>query len=89
VEQARNLNERNFESGLRFQTVADLAELNARARIWSLWFNATKNHTRHASRHRHVLTIARRNCASRRPPSCAASCSTHEPESRKVSDTLT
>ena len=90
VEQARNLIERNFESGLRFQPVADLAELNARARIWSRWFNATKIHTRHGkSRTDMWLTIGE---AQLRIPPSAELCRellTHEPESRKVTDMLT
>ncbi len=40
VENARNLIERKFEAGLRFQPVADLDELNAAAKTWRAWFNA-------------------------------------------------
>jgi hypothetical protein len=47
VENARNLIERKFESGLRFQPVADLAELNALAAKWRAKFNALAVHRRH------------------------------------------
>lgn len=47
VENARNLIERKFEAGLRFQPVADLAELNQMAALWRGHFNATEAHSRH------------------------------------------
>lgn len=47
VENARNLIERKFEAGLRFQPVANLDELNARAKIFRCIFNADKAHRRH------------------------------------------
>lgn len=47
VENARNIIERSFEAGLKFQPVADLAELNATATKWRIWYNATKKHSRH------------------------------------------
>lgn len=47
VENARNLIERKFESGLKFQPVADLAGLNALAAKWRAHFNATQTHRRH------------------------------------------
>lgn len=90
VEQARNLIERNFESGLRFQPVADLDDLNAKVRLWSRWFNATKSHSRHGkSRTDMWLTI---NESQLRIAPSAELCRellTHEPESRKVTDMLT
>lgn len=46
VENARNIIERKFESGLRFQPVADLAELNALAAKWRSVFNAKAEHSR-------------------------------------------
>jgi hypothetical protein len=47
VEQAQNLVERTFESGLKFIAVESLAELNAKAFKWMLWFNGTQVHSRH------------------------------------------
>lgn len=47
VENARNIIERSFESGLRFQPVADLAELNALAAKWRAIYNFSKKHSRH------------------------------------------
>lgn len=47
VENARNLIERKFESGLKFRPVADLAELNALAAQWRVLYNATARHRRH------------------------------------------
>lgn len=46
VENARNIIERKFESGLRFRPVADLAELNTLAAQWRAVFNATATHRR-------------------------------------------
>lgn len=46
VENARNIIERKFESGLRFRPVADLAALNALAAQWRAVFNATAKHRR-------------------------------------------
>ena len=47
VENARNIIERKFEAGLRFQPVADLAELNAFAAKWRAHFNFSEKHRRH------------------------------------------
>lgn len=47
VENARNIIERKFESGLRFRPVANLAELNNLATQWRAVFNATAVHSRH------------------------------------------
>lgn len=47
VENARNIIERKFESGLRFRPVADLTELNYLATQWRAVFNATAKHSRH------------------------------------------
>lgn len=47
VEQARQIIETRFESGLRFRPVADLDELNALATIWRATFNSQRIHSRH------------------------------------------
>lgn len=47
VEKARDIIERRFEPGLKFQPVHSLEELNAKARLWRQHFNATAIHSRH------------------------------------------
>lgn len=47
VEKARDIIERRFEPGLRFQPVHSLDELNDKARLWRQHFNATAIHTRY------------------------------------------
>lgn len=47
VEQAQNLVECSFESGLKFVSVSSLAELNEKAAKWMKWFNGTQLHSRH------------------------------------------
>lgn len=47
VEQAQNLVECSFESGLKFVAVHSLADLNTKAAKWMKWFNGTAVHTRH------------------------------------------
>lgn len=89
VEQARNLIERGFESGLRFQPVRDLAELNARARQWATWYNASRTHSRHGkTRAEQWMTIAEQQLRLAPPPDLCRALLTHEPELRKVDDFL-
>lgn len=47
VENARNIIERSFEAGLKFQPVANLEELNALAAKWRIYYNAKRKHRRH------------------------------------------
>lgn len=47
VENARNIIERSFEAGLKFQPVADLNSLNALAAKWRIYYNAKRRHARH------------------------------------------
>ncbi|MDG2959857.1 DDE-type integrase/transposase/recombinase [Bisgaard Taxon 10/6] len=47
VEKGNDIVERQFESRLRFKSVANLDELNERAHEWMRAFNATKKHSRH------------------------------------------
>lgn len=47
VEQAQNLVETSFESGLKFVAINCLATLNQAAHKWMFWFNSTAVHTRH------------------------------------------
>jgi len=89
VENARNIIERSFESGLRFQPVADLEELNARAQQWSVWYNATKIHSRHfRTRTEQWLTITEQQLRIAPPAELCRALLTHEPEERKVNDFL-
>lgn len=89
VENARNLIERKFEAGLKFQNVADLAELNALAAKWRAHFNATEVH----SRHKHSRTAL---WMSIRPDQLTKAPSTElcrelavaDPVTRKVTPTL-
>lgn len=89
VENARNIIERTFESALRFAPVASLAELNARARKWARWYNATKVHSRlGTTRLQQWMTITQDKLRLV-DADLARKLLTSEPERRKVSDTLT
>ena len=90
VENARNLIERSFESGLRLSPVRDLDELNAQAQRWSRWYNATKTHSRHGkTRFDQWLTITQEQLRIAPPAALCYELLTHTPETRKVSDYLT
>lgn len=89
VENAQNLVETSFESGLRLQPVAGLDELNAFARRWGRWFNANKVHTRHGrTRFEQWLTISEEQLRVAPPAELCRELLTHAPEARKVSDKL-
>lgn len=89
VENARNIIERTFESALRFAPVASLEELNARARKWARWYNATKVHSRlGTTRLQQWMTITQDKLRLV-DADLARKLLTSEPERRKVSDTLT
>ncbi len=89
VENARNIIERSFESGLRFQPVADLEALNVRAAQWSAWYNATKIHSRHGkTRTAQWMTITQQQLRIAPPIEVLRTLLTHEPETRTVDDYL-
>jgi len=89
VECARNIIERGFEAGLRFSPVRDLDELNTRAQQWAIWFNATKEHTRHGkTRLNQWLTITPEQLRIAPSPEMCRMLLTHEPELRTVDDYL-
>jgi len=89
VENARNIIERSFESGLRLAPVADLDALNAAAANWARWFNATKIHSRtKRTRFDAWMDIAPEQLRTV-DGELARELLTHTPESRKVSGTLT
>lgn len=90
VENARNLIETSFESGLRLRPVADLAELNAQAQRWARWFNANRVHSRHnKTRYDQWLTIKPEQLRIAPPLALCRELLNHTPESRKVSITMT
>ncbi len=89
VENARNIIERKFEAGLRFQPVADLAELNALAKRWREWFNATAIHSRHGkSRTASWMTIRQEQLIKVPSVEVCRQLAVAEPESRKVNTKL-
>lgn len=90
VENARNIIERGFESGLRFKPVRGLEGLRASARQWSRYWNATKVHTRHQmTRTEAWLRFLGEEHLRLAPEAdiCRA-LMTHAPEKRKVTDKL-
>lgn len=89
VENARNIIERKFEAGLRFQPVADLDELNALAKKWRCHFNATAIHSRYQQT-RTAMWLSIRQEQLIKAPSVAVcrELAVAEPESRKVSPKL-
>ena len=89
VEVARNIIERSFESGLRFSPVYDIEQLNERAQQWSIWLNATKEHSRHGkTRTDQWLTITPEQLRIAPDIDTCRMLLTHEPESRVVDDWL-
>jgi hypothetical protein len=89
VENARNIIERKFESGLRFQPVADLAELNAQARKWRSHFNATAIHSRHKQTRTGLwMSILQEQLVKAPSIEVCRELAVAEPESRKVTAKL-
>lgn len=89
VENARNIIERKFEAGLRFQPVADLDELNALAAKWRAHFNATAIHSRHGkSRTAMWMTIRQEQLIKAPSVEICRQLAVAEPESRKVNSKL-
>ena len=90
VEKARDQIERSFESSLRLQPVADLAELNACAQRWACWYNANKVHSRHGkTRYDMWLTIAPEQLRIAPPEALCFELLSEKVETRKVNDNLT
>lgn len=89
VENARNILERDFESGLRLKPVNSLAELNVRVGRWLRWFNATKVHSRHGkTRAQQWMTIQPEQLRIAPSIELCRELLTHTPVERKVSDKL-
>ena len=90
VEKARDIIERDFESGLKLHPVSGIDELNQMARMWARWFNAHKIHSRHGvSRFSKWLEIRQEQLRIAPPPELCRKLLTHEPEERKVTVKLT
>lgn len=90
VEQAQNLVERSFESGLKFINVASLADLNAKAVKWMIWFNSTAIHTRHGmTRYNAWMRISAEQLRIAPSVALCRELAVTAPESRKVSPELT
>ena len=89
VEKSRDLIERSFEAGLRLAPVSNLEELNRQARRWAKWFNANKIHSRHGrTRYEQWMSITTEQLRLAPSVELCRELLTHEPEARKVSDTL-
>lgn len=89
VENARNIIERKFEAGLRFQPVADLDELNALAKRWREYFNATAIHSRHGvNRTAAYLRIREHELVKVPSVEMCRQLAVAEPERRKVTAKL-
>lgn len=90
VEQAQNLVERSFESGLKFINVESLADLNAKSLKWMLWFNGTAVHSRHGmTRYAAWMKIAADQLRFAPPVALCRELAVTAPETRTVSPTLT
>ncbi|WP_339844356.1 transposase family protein [uncultured Halopseudomonas sp.] len=89
VENARNIIERKFESGLKFRPVADLAELNALAAQWRAVFNATTVHRRHGkNRSAMWLTITQDQLIKAPTVAVCRELAVAQPQERKVTPKL-
>lgn len=89
VEKARDIIERQFESGLKFRPVASLDELNGLARRWVRVFNGTALHSRHGqTRYAMWQTITESQLRLAPPPALCRELLTHAPEKRRVTDKL-
>lgn len=89
VEKARDIIERKFEPGLKFQSVSDLDELNERARAWRAYFNATAVHSRHGKNRTEIwLRITPQQLIKAPSVSNCRKLAVSTPESRKISPKL-
>lgn len=89
VEKAHHIVETQFESGLRFKRIADLADLNAKALVWANQFGAERIHTRlQTARHDAWLRITADQLRLAPPVDVMKSLVTSRPETRRVSNDL-
>lgn len=90
VEQAQNLVERSFESGLKFINVENLADLNAKSVKWMTWFNGTAVHTRHGmTRYNAWMRISAEQLRIAPSVALCRELAVTAPETRTVSPELT
>lgn len=89
VEKARDIIERRFEPGLKFQPVHSLDELNAKARQWRQHFNATAIHSRHGKSRSSVwMTITAQQLIKAPSVTVCRELAVATAESRKVTPKL-
>lgn len=89
VENARNIIERKFEPGLKFQPVNGLDELNALAKKWRQHFNATATHRRHGLTRSQAWMAIRADQLIKAPSiEVCRELAVATPESRKVTPKL-
>ncbi|MBQ1782914.1 MAG: DDE-type integrase/transposase/recombinase [Gammaproteobacteria bacterium] len=90
VENAQNIVERQFESGLKFRAIASLEELNREAQRWAMHFNAHAIHTRHQhTRYGMWQRITAEQLRLAPAPELCRVLAHSEPENRTVSVQLT
>lgn len=89
VEQAHNIVEREFESGLKLQKAESLEQINEWAGRWMRYHNATAIHTRHRrTRYGLWLTIKPEQLRIAPPAEVCRELAISAPEQRKVSTKL-
>lgn len=90
VEKAHHIVEREFESGLSFQHVKSLDDLNDKALIWANHFCATRQHSRHGrTRHALWMTITPEQLRLAPAADMMRELVTTHPKDRRVSNNLT
>jgi hypothetical protein len=89
VEKAHDIVETHFESGLRFQRVEGLEDLNGKALLWANHFGATHKHSRHGLP-RHAVWMRIKPHELRLAPSVEVmrTLPTAHPEQRTVDNNL-
>lgn len=86
VENARNLIQNSFESGLRFRPVRDIDALNEHAAKWRAWYNRDRIHSRHGKTRTDCwLTITEDQLVKAPPVEVCRQMAVFAPKSRQVS----
>ncbi len=89
VEKARDIIERKFEPGLKYQLINSLDELNELARQWRQYFNTTAIHRRHRQTRTAVwLTISHEQLIKAPTVAVCRELAVASPESRVVTTKL-
>jgi transposase InsO family protein len=90
VEKAQDIVERKFESALSLQPVYSLDQLNENARYWARHFNAEAEHSRNGRTRKDVwMEITQEQLRVAPPADLCRELLTHEPDERRVTNTLT